>query len=315
MNGKRGSSEIRIVMALHKPDLALLRRQIDSITRQSLVETNRWAVLDGEETCRNRQAVDLLLAGEFKLLPLASPQGVRGAFMHGLKAAISAPGAETSLFAFADQDDDWHEAKLAKLAKFRSDCEAALVHCDARLVTETGEVVSPSLHRKEHRHNSGGLLGNLLVNTVSGMTALFSFDVARLTLELAGRTSSIVLHDHLASIAAAATGRLAFLDEPLVDYVQHANNVVGSKEAQPKPFDMARINAHARNLFADRRSIVEALEAAGSDTGDLRAMFKLGAPVARSALIGHYLRHARAFAAAGDGRRARLCLRLLWQAV
>ncbi len=108
--------------------------------------------------------------------------GSTGCFCHGPPACCREAG-ESDFFAYCDQDDVWHPAKLSRLAGFLIETKSELVYCDARVVDEQGQTIAPSLHQFESRDVPHGLLQHLLLNAVSGMTALFT----RRTAELAWR--------------------------------------------------------------------------------------------------------------------------------
>ncbi|MGZ8633485.1 MAG: glycosyltransferase family 2 protein, partial [Solirubrobacteraceae bacterium] len=69
----------------------------------------------------------------------------------------------------------------------------------------------------------------LQTNVVTGAACLVRREVLDVALpfphELAGS-----FHDHWLAVCALALGDLAYVDRPLVDYVQHDGNVVGWSE-------------------------------------------------------------------------------------
>jgi hypothetical protein len=66
----------------------------------------------------------------------------------------------------------------------------------------------------------------LSVNTVTGAAALFRRELLDVVLPLPPRVVQSY-HDHWIALCALATGDIAYIDEPLYDYVQHGAQVLG----------------------------------------------------------------------------------------
>ncbi len=157
--------------------------------------------------------------------------GVIGNFSALMQAAL-----ETDLpyFAFSDQDDVWHPDKLSVQLGIMKEAEAAcpgkpvLVYSDAMVVDTNLNRVCPSFMGYQGiRHNPVNPLNNLLVqNFVTGCTLM----VNRKLLELAYPVpEAALMHDWWLALCAAVSGRIAFADQPLIQYRQHLNNQVGAK--------------------------------------------------------------------------------------
>lgn len=162
----------------------------------------------------------------FRVLENLQPLGVAANF----EQAISECSAD--VIALSDQDDLWAADRLERVAtEFDNRSELLLLHSDARLIDESGAPlphtlfdaleVSRSMKNEIHAGEAFRLL--LKRNLVTGATTVFRrslFDVARPFPES-------WLHDEWLAIVAAATGRLDFLEETLVDYRQHDANQIG----------------------------------------------------------------------------------------
>ena len=275
---------VAVILAVHKPDMELLAVQLASYRRQKGVLTSLFAVLDGEATCNDQDVRTELRDAGAVLIEERVGLGVRRAFLSGLEKALEATDNKDALFAFMDQDDRWHEEKLSASVESLLSEEAQLVHCDARVVGAEGRMIAPSLHVLENRQCGESLLGFVLLNTVTGMTAVFTRRAARTCLSLERGLQSAVLHDHLMAVAASACGRVVFLDRVLLDYVSHGNNTVGPVKWRKQPVWSRQFSAAAANrywettgrVFADRRSIVEALKREGLAPGNLCEIFLVG---------------------------------------
>ena len=324
MDGRSGAAatakHVVIIAAFHEPDHDLARRLIASLLGQSEVAVNVIAVLDGAATASDT-ALRAMLAGQRIItMVLDEPQGVRGAFAAGLARALALHPGDDACFAYADQDDIWQADKLRHLLAALGQDGVSLAHCDARVIARDGTLIAASLHAFEHRQDPRNLLEALLINSISGMTALFTAPVARLAVRLMTGLDSTLLHDHVTAAAAAALGRIVSVDRPLVDYVQHEGNVLGARELRQRRFfersfrrsDIAAYRATTQRIFDDRRAVILALQAAGLLPQRLADMFVSGPrrPAAWR-MIWHYDAAFFRMCLGGQVRRGMLCIRLL----
>lgn len=183
-------------------------------------------------------------------------------------AGSSEGGKDASYFMFADQDDVWHPDKVEKTLEVmqEEEREAAassrsrtsgrgrssgggsayfgssvpvLVHCDMRVVDEEGGVIAPSYVQYQKMTPSRNGMNKLLVqNNVTGGALMMNEALVQLLLKQPGGEKGAlqerplpehaVMHDHWIALAAAAFGKVVFLDEALYDYRQHGENVLGA---------------------------------------------------------------------------------------
>ena len=141
-------------------------------------------------------------------------------------------------YMFADQDDIWHPDKVEKtLAAMKAAEEACaqeacsvpvLVHCDMRVVDEEGQEIAPSYVKYQQMSPERCGLNQLLVqNNVTGGAMMMNEALVQLILSRPVPRRA-VMHDHWIALAAAAFGKIVFLDEALYDYRQHGTNVLGA---------------------------------------------------------------------------------------
>ncbi|MBR3008716.1 MAG: glycosyltransferase family 2 protein [Stomatobaculum sp.] len=147
-------------------------------------------------------------------------------------------------YMFADQDDIWHPDKVEKTLAAMREAEAAavsgeaeaaaactvplLVHCDMRVVDEEEQEIAPSYVKYQQMSPERCILNQLLVqNNVTGGAMMMNEALVRLILSRP-LPRHAVMHDHWIALAAAAFGKVIFLDEALYDYRQHGSNVLGA---------------------------------------------------------------------------------------
>jgi glycosyltransferase involved in cell wall biosynthesis len=165
---------------------------------------------------------------ELEAIVLVNPEplGVTGNFEQAIAACTG------ELIALSDQDDVWHDGRLADLAEaFTADRSVTLVHTDARLVDANGEPLGHSLSEalavtdSERAGEAAGAAFDVFLrrNLVTGATVVFRsqlFTVAR-------PFPSPWVHDEWLAVVAAAVGRVVSLDQETIDYRQHGNNQIG----------------------------------------------------------------------------------------
>lgn len=221
-------------MCTHRGE-AYLAQQLASIVRQS-VPVDEVIVSDDASTdttvelaTRTLEAADVA----YRVFTRDTALRVAANFAFGIEQA------RTEIVAFADQDDVWHDDKIATLRQYFDDDKTLLVHSDARLVDEHGDELESSLlasleiSAAEWREYVGGAAspgpGNdqfgvlLRRNLVTGATALVRRDFA----EDAGVAPAPWIHDEWLAIAASLRSGIRLDRAALIDYRQHGGNQIG----------------------------------------------------------------------------------------
>lgn len=133
-----------------------------------------------------------------------------------------------------DQDDVWHADKLATMAaRFSADPDLLLLHSDARLVDAQGVSLGCSLFEslqltddEKHAIHRGDAFDVVMRRSfVTGATTAMRRELVQLGLPVARDW----IHDEWLAAVAAASGRLDFIDAPLIDYRQHGANQIGAR--------------------------------------------------------------------------------------
>jgi glycosyltransferase involved in cell wall biosynthesis len=188
---------VAVCLAVHRPDAELLRRQLASLAAQTYGA--RVLVREDDE------------AGS-------------GAYRAFERCLARAP-ADARLVALCDQDDVWHPDKLAVLVDALERTGALLAYCDVRIVRRDGTVVSETYwtDRDNGCHDMDDLLAT---NVVTGAASVLRREVLDVALPFPPEVDGSY-HDHWLALCALALGELAYVDRPLVDYVQHGANLVG----------------------------------------------------------------------------------------
>ena len=219
---------VAICMATYNPPPALLRRQLDSIREQS--HTN-WVCLisDDASDAEFFASLEREVEGDRRFV-LARSESRLG-FYRNFERALSMAPQSADYVSLCDQDDYWHPNKLERLIGDMGD--AQLIYSDARVVDPGGKLIHSSYWTA--RRNNHTIFGSLvLANSVSGAAALFRRDLLDDVLPFPIKLAD-AFHDHWLAIVALARGRIAYMEEPLYDYVQHTGAVIGHSTANKRP--------------------------------------------------------------------------------
>lgn len=141
---------------------------------------------------------------------------------------------EGDLIALSDQDDIWHEDRLAAaIPSFEKNAGLALQHSDARLVDSAGEPLGVSLlealtvspGERRALRDGNAFPAYIRRNLATGATVLMRRDLARLATPFPAGW----VHDEWLAIVAAAAGSIELIESQLIDYRQHSDNQIGVK--------------------------------------------------------------------------------------
>ena len=224
------------------------------------------------------------------------------------------------LIALSDQDDIWHDGRLAKAqAEFERQPELLLVHSDARLVDVDGAPIGHSLFDAlEVTTVEKGLLAAgdgfpILIrrNLVTGATVV----VRRTLVEDAAPFSQAWVHDEWLAIIGASLGMVRLIPEQLIDYRQHGSNQIGAikptlrhkltklreprEERNANLVERAVVLEHKLAQFADRvpysklRGVRKKLAHERFRLSLPRVRLLRVIPVLGRALVGEYSRYGR----------------------
>jgi glycosyltransferase involved in cell wall biosynthesis len=224
---------VAICMATYEPPAELLRAQLESIVRQT---HENWVCLISDDASSD-EAFETLISlteGDPRFVVSRSPD--RLGFYRNFERALSMTPGSADFVSLCDQDDRWHPEKLERLLATIGD--AQLAYSDARIVSPEGRVLLPS-YWTERRNNYTNFGSLLLANSVTGAASLFRRDLLDDALPFPLRIAK-GFHDHWLAMVALARGEIAYLDEPLWDYVQHDGAVIGFLRANRRPKPIRR---------------------------------------------------------------------------
>jgi glycosyltransferase involved in cell wall biosynthesis len=215
---------------------AYLRQQLDSIAAQTR-PPDELVLCDDRSTDETVRIVEeFAAAAPFPVRLYVNERNLGVA--HNFEKAVGL--CEGELIALADQDDVWLPFKLARIAaEFELHPRVGLVFSDAELVDERLRPLGTTLWktrrfdlRSQRLVRAGRALDVILPCwTVAGTTMAFRSKYRDLILDIPDNIK--LIHDGWIALVIAAVAEVACLDEPLIKYRQHSEQLVGALKFVP----------------------------------------------------------------------------------
>lgn len=215
-----GPRTVAICMATFEPPPELLARQLESLRRQTHGD---WICLISDDASgpQGLAAIEREVGDDPRFAISRAP--ARGGAYENFHRALALVPPEVRFVTLSDQDDEWYPDKLEVLLGSLGD--ASLVFSDMRIVDRDRRPIAET-YWTARQHNHENFASLLLGNTVTGAASLFRRELLDRALPLPPRVGNLY-HDHWLALVARGLGRIAYVDRPLYDYVQHSDAVLG----------------------------------------------------------------------------------------
>lgn len=220
---------VDILMATYDGE-EYLAEQLDSLLAQSFQD---WRLLVSDD-CSTDATLDILHDYEKKdsRIMVVSEGTKYGGAKENFWSLM--PYAESPFIMFCDQDDVWHENKIERTLDEMHKMEEKhgrdvplLVFTDLSITDADLNIEARSFMRHENYFSLKPVYEKLVLgNMAPGCTMLFNKALADKAL-VGGSLDFIDMHDWWLILVASATGYIHYIDEPTIDYRQHAGNAVG----------------------------------------------------------------------------------------
>lgn len=128
---------------------------------------------------------------------------------------------------FSDQDDIWSPDKIAvEIEQIRGIAGPALAFCAQKIVDENLSPVQSTIHN--HMKDYNKYPNNLTYrNVAAGCTMCVNRELLLKAVSVI-TPDDFVMHDWWLMLVAAYIGKIAYIENPLMKYRQHGNNVLGA---------------------------------------------------------------------------------------
>jgi glycosyltransferase involved in cell wall biosynthesis len=266
-----------------------LRRQLASLAAQSYAPAELVVVDDGsdDETLSIITAFAKDSPFPVRVHRNETRLGYRGNFMRAANLCTS------DLIAFCDQDDSWYPNKIAACVDQFSEPDILLVYHNADVVTVDGNRIG-----QLYKIAVGQSLASGSMSHSEGFTQVFRRSMLRfsnlwmISLDHLN-TGEPLAHDQWFFFLAAALGKISYLDEPLVAYVQHGNNKFGWAGTVVSPRKMKSVLMNPSDECSEFSKYLERRSAIlDSARADLNGVWKKRAQIATN----NYRRLSEAYA-------------------
>lgn len=125
-----------------------------------------------------------------------------------------------------DQDDIWLDGKVERVKKEFENPETVLVMHDAKIVDRELNTIEKSFF--EQRKSGTGIVKNLIKNTYIGCCMAFRGSCCEYLLPI---PENIPMHDQWIGLMCERHGKIALINEPLILYRRHGDNVSSDKHS------------------------------------------------------------------------------------
>lgn len=241
---EKDKGKVSVLLSLYNPDKNFLEKQLRSLDEQTYTNME---ILIFDDCIENRCSLTFIekciRKKKYRVLPyLDKNLGYVKAFEYLVKES------DGEFIAFCDQDDEWDRIKIEKCVdKIRQE-KTLLVVSDRRIINGSGKVICESVrhnsNQKYETWNSYDDIGiyNFFTACAPGMSIVMDGVFAKKTVPFPEFTG----HDKWVIACANACGKISYLDEPLVSYRRHSNNVSGILEGitSKKDYEEQRIIPH-----------------------------------------------------------------------
>lgn len=205
-------AKISVCIAAYNGEAHILK-QIDSILKQ-LGMTDQLIIVDD---CSSDKTVEVIKGYKDQRIQLIVNKVNIGAALTFNKALLKAEG---EIIFLSDQDDIWHNDKVAKVISFMEEGKVDLIVHDA-VVVRGAQIVNSSLH--EMVGSSSGIVKNIISNTFTGSCMAFRRDVLKYVLPIPPQIG--IYHDAWIGILTQFFRfKVMFIKIPLMDFIRHGSN-------------------------------------------------------------------------------------------
>ena len=220
-------ADVEILLATYKPNSEYFRKLLKSINAQTY-QNIHVSVMDDSADDAAFALVSEMVEAQLKAKPYRIGRNIRNVGSTKTFERLT-ENATGKYLAYCDQDDIWQEDKIEKLvAKIEAE-QALLCYSDLSIIDQDDHQTAKSFRkinkRIRHVEGEGQFCYFLRRNSVTGCTMLIRGDTARQALPFLGE---YYIHDHWLALVASSRGRIAYVNEALIQYRIHGGNQIGN---------------------------------------------------------------------------------------
>lgn len=217
---------VQILLSVYKPNKDYLIKQLQSLNTQNYPNLELLVFDDAGSfsPCDSSVFDEYITNFTYRLLPYESKNlGYAKAFERLINASTG------DYLAFCDQDDIWESNKISSCVHEMKKSHSLCCATDKMIIDSHDNVVKESARNGSDKNFNSWHTGddickyNLYTTFAEGMSMIVNGNFARNAMPISKYTG----HDKWLIACAATEGIVSFIDEPLVRYRRHGNNVSG----------------------------------------------------------------------------------------
>lgn len=249
--------KVNVLLSVYMPEPVYLEKQLISLDNQTY-EDMEIIIFDDcvEHRCDLKIFEKYLCRKEYRILPYKEKNlGYTKAFEY----LVSESNGD--YLAFCDQDDIWDTDKIMRCVETLQKDGSSLVATDRRLIDENDKVFCESVRHSSNKiyetWNTGDDIAtyNFFTTCAIGMSMVVDGIFARSCIPFSVNTG----HDKWMIACACATNGVSYLDEVLISYRRHKNNVSGVMNgiSSKKDYEKKRVIPHLKLIKEFKRKYPE----------------------------------------------------------
>lgn len=245
------NTSVQVLLATYNGE-KYIDEQVSSLLHQTYTNFTVLVRDDGssDDTLRKLKGYEAKYPEKFSIVECKRPTGsAKGNFRELMMES------NADYVFWCDQDDVWYEKKLQVMLRKIQEVEranpgeAVFAYSDCDLINESSELTG--LRYQKYKKLSPKIGLTLSHSLICPASLGCGSGINRRLLELVKEVPSDVTgHDWYAHILALAIGRVAYIDEPLIKYRIHSENV-----SSPKQVSLASYSAKSRKIEFVKRGI------------------------------------------------------------
>lgn len=205
--------KVSVAMATYNGE-KYIAQQIDSILN-NLRKNDELIISDDGSTDDTVKIIKKFISKDRRVKYVEGPKkGVKLNFDNAIRNCTG------DYIFLSDQDDVWMPNKVSTVLKTFQDNDCSLVVHNAKMVDASLEDIGMTLY--EFRNSGAGILKNIIKNSYVGCCMAFDAKLKDKILPIPG---NIEMHDQWIGILCEKYGKSIFINNFLIQYRRHGNNV------------------------------------------------------------------------------------------
>ncbi len=240
--------QVDVLMATYKTEIKYLKKQIDSILKQTHKNIKLLISDDNSESKELENVLKEYEKNDKRVKIYFQKQNL--GYIKNFEFLLSKSNANYIMF--SDHDDVWYNKKIEKSLKTLKEKNVDLVYCNAKQINEEGKV----LHESYFKYKNMPLIhkkGKLAMSRCAGLACsqIFTKSVKEKMLPY---KKEVIAQDWLASFVASENKGIEYIEEPLYAYRLHQTNIFGGRNLNQNLTEWKKENGKTYEAYLKYRN-------------------------------------------------------------